>query len=144
MGTPAEQQRPSIAVVEREYRSMLEEAQSVLTESYGAGTWLQYGDEEVGGFGCDDVEGGEGLTLNLGTGGAIADEEWPAALAAVEDVVGEHGFTELEVIIDRPGDHLVRLAKADGGYVDFGTKAATILRVRSGCHPTGTGMATGD
>ncbi|WP_146901651.1 LppA family lipoprotein [Cellulomonas aerilata] len=141
MGGETGQQRPSIEVVEVEYTAMMERVQDALTTEYGVGPWSQHGREPVTGFLCDEVEGGSGIALNLGSAGPISDQDWPAALKAVQDIVGEHGFTELDTVIDEPGDHLVRLAKSDGGYVDFGTQLATALSLLTGCHPTESSSA---
>lgn len=142
MGTPMEQ-RPTIEEVEPVSLAMMEDIQQVLTEQFGVGEWVQHR-EQVRGSGCEEIEGGERRSYNLGSSGPIAAEDWDGALTTVRDIVGEQGFTELVQVVDDPGDHLVDINQTDGGRVSFGTQQATILRVTTGCHPTGPAPAKGD
>src|SRR5690606_23032565 len=84
---------------------------------------------------CDEVEDGQVRSYNLGSAGPVAEEDWDEALAAVQDITGGHGFSDVTPVVDAPGDHLVDLDRPDGARTSFGTKDATILRVTTGCHP---------
>lgn len=128
-----------ISAAEQEYREMLRQVQDALTTDHGVGSWRRHR-EELTGFVCDD-DAGVGISLNLGSADAIDEAHWPAALDTVQRVVAEHGFTELEAVVDEPGDHSVRITNPEGGYVTFGTEQATVLTVLSGCHPDDRGPA---
>jgi hypothetical protein len=133
MAAPMEQ-RPTIEEVEPVYLAMMAEIQRVLSDDFGVGTWVQHR-ERVSGSSCgSEAADGVRRSYNLGSAGAIAEEDWGGALAAVREIVAEHGFTEVVEVIDRSRDHLVDIDDADGARVSFGTKDATVLRVTTGCH----------
>ncbi|MGQ0839223.1 LppA family lipoprotein [Actinokineospora sp.] len=65
---------------------------------------------------------------------SISDETWPEAVRVVVEIAGGYGFDDLTTVVDRPGDHEISLTDQYGGELIFGTKLATILSARTGCH----------
>ncbi|MER5389306.1 LppA family lipoprotein [Saccharopolyspora sp. NPDC002686] len=135
--TSALQQRPAMAEITARYEEMQQKLRDRWTAELGLSTpWVN--DGNPGQAGCaefPDVPNAEQHTLDRWQNeGAIPDDRWPRALQIADEVAAEYGFTERQVILDRPGDHKVEMRDAFGGWLQVGTKVKTVLRVRTGCH----------
>ncbi|MGL4177389.1 MAG: LppA family lipoprotein [Dermatophilaceae bacterium] len=66
--------------------------------------------------------------------GAIDDATWRGLLAAIQDVVREDGFTQLIVLQDKPGAHVVAIGDPrTNATIELGTELATTLTLRGAC-----------
>jgi predicted LppA-like lipoprotein len=134
-------QRPDIDQVTARYEQMRTQIRERLTTELGLSPWQDESDSKASD--CRDYPAVEGAdkesrfpstwTVNA----AITDEKWPHAITIIDEVARSYGFeSPPRVIVDRPGDHEVTMADQYGADLIFGTKAATILSLRTGCHLT--------
>ncbi|WP_161629606.1 LppA family lipoprotein [Saccharomonospora iraqiensis] len=80
---------------------------------------------------------GEAVSVNMVTwvhDDPIPENRWSQAQEVLTEVTAGHGFDQLQVVVDGPGDHLVRVYDSYGGGITLGTKKATILSSGTGCH----------
>nr|WP_281377717.1 LppA family lipoprotein [Saccharopolyspora hordei] len=131
------QQRPSMAEITARYEQMLQELRDRWASELGLTTpWVNDGDR--GTAGCaefPDVPGAEKHTLDRWRyEGGVPDDQWPRALEIADELAARYGFTEREVVLDRPGDHKVEIRDSFGGTLQITTKVNAVLRVRTGCH----------
>jgi hypothetical protein len=68
--------------------------------------------------------------------GNLPDEKWDRAVAVVSETVRGYGFSDLQVVVNRPSDHEVSIRDGYGARIMFGTAKNTILAVTTGCHLT--------
>ncbi|GAA0513752.1 hypothetical protein GCM10011581_04620 [Saccharopolyspora subtropica] len=131
------QQRPSMEEITARYEEMQQKLRDRLSADLGLPTpWVNEGG--FGEAGCSEfpgIDGAEKHSLDLWLHeGNIPDAQWPQAQQIAVEVTREYGFTELEVIVDRPADHKVELRDGFGAQLHFGTAVNTIISVRTGCH----------
>ncbi|MGP4019239.1 LppA family lipoprotein [Saccharopolyspora sp. 5N708] len=131
------QQRPSMEEVTAKYEEMQQKLRDRLSAELGLATaWVNDGD--AGEAGCaefPDVAGAEKHSLDRWLyQGNISDSQWPQAERIADEVSSEYGFTEREVVVDRPADHKVEIRDDFGAALQFGTAVNTILSLRTGCH----------
>jgi hypothetical protein len=85
--------------------------------------------------GCNGEDGAETVTLPAYYfAGAYPEEDWKQAAGIVEKVGRSHGFDQVKVVVDRPGDFTMTGLSEDGGSYDFGMGKNTVLGIRTGCH----------
>lgn len=129
-------ERPDIEQISARYERM----QAVVRERLSAEIGLIWvNDDNSRGRGCGfefaDVPEAQSKSLSRWTAEAnLPDAQWPTAAAVVQEVTGQHGFGTPEVVVDRPGDHRIVVPDPYGGTLTFGTAAATILSMHTGCH----------
>ncbi|RDI28097.1 putative LppA-like lipoprotein [Rhodococcus sp. AG1013] len=63
----------------------------------------------------------------------IPDADWPRVLQAARDIAAPLGITQLNVRVDKPGDHDVVLTSDDGSQIHLGTQVAALVSARTGC-----------
>lgn len=63
----------------------------------------------------------------------IPDADWPAVLQVARRIAAENGITEIEVRVDKPGDHDVRLYTEDGNEIHLATSKAALISGQTGC-----------
>ncbi|GAA4857266.1 LppA family lipoprotein [Saccharopolyspora cebuensis] len=128
-------QRPTMSEITGRYERMQQEVRDRLAAELGLGDWGSEGAPVRSA--CvrhPEVADAEQRNLVRWSRPGIPDEQWPEAVRIAGTVAAEHGFSELEVITDRAGDHKVAIRDGFGGRLHFGTAARTVLAVRTGCH----------
>ncbi|MGO4205251.1 LppA family lipoprotein [Rhodococcus sp. TAF43] len=63
----------------------------------------------------------------------ISDADWPRILQAARDIAAPLGITQLNVRVDKPGQHDVVLTSDDGSRIDLGTYVAALVSGNTGC-----------
>lgn len=134
--------RPDIEQVARRYDEMRATIREQLVSEVGLPP-LKEDIGSGGSSGCRDfpaIQGGDDETRTLprwSVEANLPDEKWPRAVQIVDEIARSYGFeTPPRVIIDRPGDHEITTTDTYGADLVLGTKATTILTVRTGCHLT--------
>lgn len=130
--------RPTFEAAETDYLALLDEARQAVVATSPQVTFAGVptrADETLCKAPFDTVEGRRsGLYRIDGQGqGAISDDEWPAALAAVTTVARAHGFGEPKAIKDEPGEHQVAFYGRYDEELSFGTKVNTTLGIYGAC-----------
>ena len=128
--------RPSIEEATVAQDEMLTEIRAAIDAAIGPQNWRR--EEAVSESGCRDFPGNDGMKRGSDSwiiDGGVSDQEWDLVEQAVTTVTGEHGFQPPEVILDRPGDHVLMFSRDDGATVDLGTELNLVLGARTGCHP---------
>ncbi|MEU6266605.1 LppA family lipoprotein [Saccharopolyspora shandongensis] len=132
-------QRPSMEEITARYEEMRQKLRDRLSADLGLATpWINKGD--FGQAACEGkelshVDGAEQHSLERWTfEGNIPDDQWERAQQIGIDVTKEYGFKELEIVVNRPGDHKVEMRDEFGAQLQFGTKVNTVLSLRTGCH----------
>lgn len=133
------QQRPSMAEVTARYEEMQQKLRDRLSAGLGLATpWVDEGN--TGQAACQgeefsNVSGAEEHSLRTWLyRGNIPDDQWAQAQQIAVDVTKEYDFKELEVVVNRPGDHKVEMRDGFGAQLQFGTAVNTIMSLRTGCH----------
>jgi hypothetical protein len=65
---------------------------------------------------------------------AVPDAAWPKARTAVIADAAGAGFTTVQTIVDKPGDHALAIQGSYGAILNVGVGKRTTLDIRSGCH----------
>jgi hypothetical protein len=129
-------QRPTIDEIAARYKRMQAELRQRLADEVGVSPWRTI--SELIGSGCGDfpdVPTAESRSLaSWGSDGNLPDARWPQALAIITEVTGNYGFAPPEIIVDRPGDHVIVGVDQYGATYDFGAALNTSLGVSTGCH----------
>ncbi|TDD53642.1 LppA family lipoprotein [Saccharopolyspora elongata] len=132
-------QRPSMEEITVRYEEMQQKLRDRLSADLGLATpWINKGDPGQAacqGKELSHVDGAEQHSLDTWAyEGNIPDAQWERAQQIGIDVTKEYGFKELEIVVNRPGDHKVEMRDEFGAQLQFGTKVNTILSLRTGCH----------
>lgn len=133
------QQRPDIEQITTTYEQMRAEIRQRLSDQVGPLSWIDRDSEDTRGCGFDfqDVEGTTSRSLTRWTSeGNLPDARWDQAVRIVADITTRYGFAQPRVIVNRPGDHQIRISDPYGGELVFGTAVNTILALNTGCHLT--------
>ncbi|MFC5997135.1 LppA family lipoprotein [Quadrisphaera sp. GCM10027208] len=128
--------RPSIEEATVAQDEMLTEIRAAIDTAIGPQNWRRK--EVHSASGCRDFPGLDGMERDSDRwiiDGGVTDQEWDLVEQAVTTVTGEHGFHPPEVILDRPGDHVLMIFRDDGAIVDLGTELNLVLGASTGCHP---------
>lgn len=131
------QQRPDIEQISTRYEQMQAEVRDRVTAEIGGLAWVNDDNESRRGCGSEfpDMREGESRSLTRWTAlGNLPDARWDDAVAIVQAVTSEYGFSTPEVVLDRPGNHRIVVPDPYGGTLNFGTSENTILRMHTGCH----------
>lgn len=133
------QHRPSMEEITSRYEETQQKLRDRLSADLGLATpWINKGDRGQAacqGKELSHVDGAEEHSLDTWVyEGNIPDSQWGRAQQIAIDVTKEYGFKELEIVVNRPGDHKVEMRDDFGAKLQFGTKVNTILSVRTGCH----------
>ena len=152
--TPEEQlrARPTFEQAEREYLAMLQEMRTALSAVVPALRWRRDTPRQSDRAACrppfTDVRGADAGTYDSGDAfGAIPDADWLRARQAVTDIAARHGFTTLNELTAKPGNHVIDVIGSWGQTVQLGTAENTTLVVLGPCllhedgHPTATGTS---
>jgi hypothetical protein len=128
--------RPTMETVVARYEQLREDLFRELAERFGERPWAESANSlGMSRSGCSEVEAGEHVHLpGRSFRGTYAPEDWTRVRQTVEEVAAEHGFAEVSVVADEPGNlHLV--AEDDlGARMQFGMARNTIFGLRTGCH----------
>lgn len=132
--------RPDIETVLKKYERIRSELRQRLTAEVGLpGNWEQPHSEAENPCAEPYSNVRDAVSVNMATwvnSGQIADGKWPKAQDLFREITGKNGFGDLRVVVDSPGDHLIRTYDEHGGEMSFGTKKSTILSAGTGCHLT--------
>jgi len=138
--TPEDQlrARPGFEQVGSEYLAMLAEMRTALSAIVPVLQWRTAAPAERGRAVCrppfTDVQGTDAAGYTSGNAtGSIPDADWPAAVRTVTEIAGRHGFTTVNALTDRPGNHAVAVLGTWGQSVELGTAEATTLAVFGPC-----------
>ncbi|MGQ0776293.1 MAG: LppA family lipoprotein [Pseudonocardiales bacterium] len=130
-------QRPDINAISARYEQMQTEVRDRLSAEIGGLNWMNHSKESHGGCGFEFPDVREGKSRSLpgwSARGGIPDERWDQAVAIVQEITGQYGFSTPKVVVNRPGDHKIVVPDPYGGTLDFGTAVNTILHMHTGCH----------
>ncbi|MBB5153423.1 LppA family lipoprotein [Saccharopolyspora phatthalungensis] len=132
-------QRPSMEEITARYEEMQQKLRDRLSAGLGLGArWADQGDPGQAacqGQELSHVDGAEEHSLDTWIyEGNIPDDQWARAQQIAIDVTKEYGFKELEVVVNRPGDHKVEIRDDFGAALQFGTAVNTVMSLRTGCH----------
>lgn len=138
--TPEEQLRvrPSFETAAADYITMLDEMRTELSRLVPTLEWDTAGSAQEGSALCrepfTDIEPAlvGGFTSGSATG-SIPDQTWPAALKTLTEIAARYGFTDVVVIVDKPGHHVVSFYDEYVAEVQLGTKLDTTLDVYGAC-----------
>ncbi|MGL4743020.1 MAG: LppA family lipoprotein [Dermatophilaceae bacterium] len=92
----------------------------------------------VGGCGApfhllDGVASGIYKAGGRGATGSIDDATWPGVFDTIRALVAEDGFTELTVLQDKPGHHVISIRDPrTDATIQLGTKIGTTLSIYGG------------
>jgi hypothetical protein len=133
---PDVEDRPTMETVVARYEQLRDDLFRELGARFGEKRWAESANSlGLGRSGCSEVEGGEHVHLpGMSFRGTYAPEDWTQVRQVVEQVAAEHGFAEVAVVADEPGNlHLV--AEDDlGARLQFGMARNTTFGLRTGCH----------
>lgn len=128
--------RPTMETVVARYAQLREDLFRELGRRFGERPWAESANSRgMGRSGCNEVEEGEHVHLpGMSFRGTYAPEDWDGVRRVVEEVGARHGFVEVAVVTDEPGNlHLV--AEDDlGARMQFGMARNTTFGLRTGCH----------
>ncbi|MGH3860851.1 LppA family lipoprotein [Actinokineospora sp.] len=130
--------RPDIEQITQRYEDLRTAIRDRLTQGIGLPSMVPV--RKGGASGCRDFPAVEqALKESRGLPGYyteanIPDDKWPDAVRIVTEIASPYGFTTVVTVVDQPGDHEISLSDEYGGELIFGTKLATILSARTGCH----------
>ncbi|MGL5862559.1 MAG: LppA family lipoprotein [Phycicoccus sp.] len=66
--------------------------------------------------------------------GSIDDATWPGVFDTIRAIVAEDGFTELTVLQDKPGHHVISIRDPrTDATIQLGTKIGTTLSISGAC-----------
>ncbi|MEU5846489.1 LppA family lipoprotein [Saccharopolyspora shandongensis] len=129
-------QRPSIEEISERYEQMQQRLLDRLNMEVGPLEWAV--SDPVSRAGCTefpDVREAESRVLESWRApGNLPDSEWSLAVEIVQEITGEYGFDEPEIIVNRSGDHEIIGNDQYGAVYQFGTAANTVLMITTGCH----------
>jgi hypothetical protein len=131
-------QRPSADEAAADYRAVLAAMRDRLAQLVPEVQWSTAAASVVSAAPCkapfDAVEGASATTWRGPTGaGAIPDARWPEVLAEMTRIAGEHGFDEVTVLRDRPGEHAVSIHGKHGAEIELAHEANTTVTLFGGC-----------
>jgi hypothetical protein len=123
------------SVVQR-YRQLQDDLFAALAEEVGPRDWKVSANSLGGGrSGCaDDPEGEEVQLPPMSAKGVYPSDRWGQVRSLVERVGRDHGFDDVAVVKDRPGDLVMFGEDRWGGRYQFGMATNTVFDVRTGCH----------
>jgi hypothetical protein len=101
--------RPTIDQALADHARLLERLRNTLTAPAGISPWEQFDGPHRAG--CGDA------LINYGVSEAA-----------------KAGFTTVETIVDKPGDHALAIQGPYGAVLDLGVGKRTGIYIRSGCH----------
>lgn len=128
--------RPSLEEMIVRAEAMGHEIRSAISSAVPVGPWRQSRPPSSAGN-CDGFSYTYGQGWSIGfwvIDGGIPEELWPGALAAMRSVTDRHGFGDPIVVVDRPGDHDLRIYGPDDAYVVLGTRNDALLDVVTACY----------
>lgn len=128
-------ERPTFEQEKARLTGVRDDIRDALSARLGLAEWSE--PDEGNAAGCADFPDSDGVTAFLPvlllTGG-VPDEKWPAAVEIVAEVAAQGGFGEVDVVVDRPGEHEVVLRGERGSLLRFGSTRNATLQLESGCH----------
>jgi len=120
----------------RRYETLLAQTADQIIALVPGLTWRWYYEDTT--VSCTGPLAGTGavqiLTRHVVFDGPVPDAQWPAAVGIVAERAAAFGADDVFTFKDNPGDHDIAISGADGVEFRFGTKVATNLSARSGCH----------
>lgn len=128
--------RPTMETVVARYERLREDLFRELGERFGEQAWAESANSRgMSRSGCSEVEDGEHVHLpGMSFRGTYASEDWDGVRQVVEEVAGRHGFADVAVVADEPGNlHLVAEDEL-GARLQFGMARNTTFGLRTGCH----------
>ncbi|MGL4177388.1 MAG: LppA family lipoprotein [Dermatophilaceae bacterium] len=133
--------RPSFEQAEQQYLDLLGRLRALIDTRAPHLQWLepQPSRSDVGG-GCRKPFNMDGVAYGIydagGTGatGGIDDATWTPLLAEITTTLRQEGFTLVNVLQDKPGEHRVDFINPDTeASVRLGTEVNTTLSLSGGC-----------
>ena len=128
--------RPTMETVVARYEQLRDDLFHELAERFGERPWAESANSlGMARSGCSEVEEGEHVHLpGMSFPGTYASEDRDGVREVVEEVAAQHGFADVAVVADEPGNlHLV--AEDDlGARLQFGMARNTTFGLRTGCH----------
>jgi len=83
------------------------------------------------------ASGRRSATYTSGASAAtMADDQWRNAVRALDAVIAPLGFTEVTVLADAPGKHVVSVQGPDGARMVFGSEARVDATILGPCLPS--------
>lgn len=128
-------ERPTLEQEQARLTDVRNDISDALAARLGLTDWSE--PDEGNAAGCADFPDSDGFTAFLPvlllTGG-VPDEKWSSAVEVVAEVAGRSGFGEVDVVVDRPGEHEVVLQGERGSLLRFGSIQDATLQLETGCH----------
>lgn len=128
--------RPTIDEITARYQQMQAEIRERLVAEIGMSEWVKRSD--LTGSSCGDFPDVPTATSrSLGvwfSEGNLPDARWSQTLAIATEVTGRYGFAPPQIIVDRPGDHVIVGIDQYGASYQLSTAVNTTFSVSTGCH----------
>ena len=128
--------RPSMETMVKRYQSLQADLFEQLEQDFGAKPWAESANS-LGGSrsGCEDDDEAEQVYLpDMSFRGTYDSADQDRVKALVEKVGRAHGFDDVALVKDEPGD-LDMVGEDDfGARYEFGMARNTIFGLRTGCH----------
>lgn len=129
-------ERPSSEDAEARMAQARDAVREALAAELGLTAWTDMDDRDRAG--CDgDLADSSGRTVfvsGLLLKGGVPDADWPRAVEVVQQAAGTYGFTELDIVVDNPGQHELVMLGEHGALLRFGTIRDATLSLQTGCH----------
>lgn len=129
------QQRPTLEQAQARLTTARDEIRDQLADLLGLTRWSDRGN--ANGAGCTEFDNSSGKTAFLSTlllTGGVPDAQWQEAADLVAQVAGSYGFGDVDVVVDKPGQHEIVLRGEYGSRIRFGTLSNATLSLATGCH----------
>ena len=134
--SPAVTDRPAMETMVKRYEALQADLFASLEETLGPRDWAVSANSLGGGrSGCDDDPEAERVQLPpMSFDGTYEPASWDKVRAIVEEAGRRHGFDDVAIVKDEPGDLVMVGEDGYAARYEFGMARNTIFDVRTGCH----------
>lgn len=134
-------ERPSAEDAEARLTEARDEIREALATELGLTAWTDR--ENADRSGCDELSDSSGETVYVSSlllAGGVPDDTWPRAVEVVQQTARGYGFSQLDIVVDQPGQHEMVMLGEYGAVLRFGSILDATLSLQTGCHLSGSGV----
>jgi predicted small secreted protein len=128
--------RPTMETMVARYEQLRDDLFRELDERFGSKPWAESANSPgMSRSGCAEDDEGEHVHLpGMSFQGAYPAADWHQVQQVVEEVGAEHGFDDVAVVTDEPGNLYLVAEDEFGARLQFGMARNTTFGLRTGCH----------